>query len=244
MDIHDYQICGERGSGTTWLDILLRDNLEFKNHFEFGCKYGCKHWLLVENDNFLKEDTDHTLFVVIYKNPYSWLLSINKFPHHAPQLYNKPFDEFVRSEWRCYQGKHHFKQNGKMMPNMEIVKDENEMMWERSKNVIELRYKKIEAFQSLKDLVKHVYYVRYEDLLDHPKRVIRDIANKFNIKRKNTTVVVSKKYRDNKKLLFNKKEYYLNKEYMKKISPELLKEINEQLDERIENSIGYELEST
>ena len=114
--INCIQIFGERNSGTHWLHFLLEDNLrptkysiyKIYNFFKknkyveiTSGKYGWKHWF-IEESAIKNRDTRNTLFVVIYKNPYSWLLSMQKNPWHAhPDLKNLSFSEFIKHEWHC-----------------------------------------------------------------------------------------------------------------------------------------------
>ena len=79
----DYiQIFGERNSGTNYLKQLLEINLDPK--IEIGSKFGWKHGF-THKRAIKNKDTEHTLFLVLTKDPYSWLISMNQRPHQAVQ---------------------------------------------------------------------------------------------------------------------------------------------------------------
>ena len=106
-------------------------------------------------------------------------------------------------------------------------------------NIIKLRTAKIMNFNKLKNIVKNVVYINYEDLLQEP-RMLRKICNRYDIKMNNRFRIINDHFGGGKGK-FKAKEYYLNKEFVKEISKDDLVFINSQLDERIEQSINYEL---
>ena len=106
--IERLQIFGERSSGTNYLFHLLRKNLKLANKEEWP--FGHKHfmpWYFLPKECFVGpehiytlENSDDTLFVIVFRDPYEWLRSFHKEPHHgADHLFNISFSEFIHSEW-------------------------------------------------------------------------------------------------------------------------------------------------
>ena len=119
------KLYGERNSGTNYLQQLLAANFRVEQlrgttpiWFDgplFGAEWsrdlyfrmtasqnlGWKHTRVPER---LCPPAD-TLLVCLTKNPYSWLLSMFRRPHHAARRYSD-FDDFLRSPWMTLGREH------------------------------------------------------------------------------------------------------------------------------------------
>ena len=88
--IKNFQLYGERHSGTNFLENSLRNifNLEQTSFF------GGKHFF-----GFSKPETityeRHTLFVGIVRDPYDWILAMYSLPHHVSKVNKKSFLDFI-----------------------------------------------------------------------------------------------------------------------------------------------------
>ena len=73
------------------------------------------------------KETDDILFLIIAKNPYDWLNSLHRLPHHAPLHMNISFSEFIRKKWECYWNPTEWKKtyHPDIKVRMELVKPEN-----------------------------------------------------------------------------------------------------------------------
>lgn len=239
--IKEVKIYGERSCGTNYLASLVQKNFEkvTVNPQRYGWKHGFINFKKLPNLN-----NDNTLFIFISKDPYSWIVSMKKKPHHAPQLYNLPLEEFVRQEWACYKGENYGNRdlvNNPLKPEEEMLNERNPITKERFENVIAMRNAKNKCFLKLRNHVKHYRRIKYENLLKHPERSIKKIAEEFSIPLKDQVENTTGYFGRNPKVKFSNKSYYLNKEYLKFYSKDLIEYVNQYLDESIESRLQYSL---
>lgn len=238
----DYiQIYGERNSGTNYVEQILQHNLE--GGIQVGFKYGWKHGF-IDLDNILKFDTRSTLFLFVTKDPYSWLVSMNNKPHHAPHLYNLNFSEFIRSEWCSYNGMG-YEQRALDLINNPLRKDE-EMMHERHpetgeriRNLPELRNLKNASFLSLKKEVHNFYHIRYEDILENPSDLLERLSQNYTLRFRSDVYIPTGHYGLNPNQVFTKQLYYKRREYFEVVSIEDLYFINNEIDWSLERRLNY-----
>jgi len=235
------QIYGERNSGTNYLDKLLQKNI---SEVEIGYKYGWKHGY-TNLKKILKTDNKNTLFIHITKDPYAWLSSMHEKPHHAPQLYFKSFEEFIRSEWACYKGKQYqirAKNLDKepLLPEDEMMRERNPVTGQRYENVCELRNAKMHRYIRLEKFVENYKHIQYENLLRSREMVFQQLAEEYSLKVNDTILNDSGYHGKNPTQNFSKLEFYNNKEYLKKYSKEDIKYVNTIINFKNENILGYE----
>ena len=173
--IKKFCVFGERCSGTTYLEMLIESNFNLERTDEFGLKH---LWLLT---NFSNSDT--TLFIGIERELLDWLDSFAKTPHqvrpYCPLNYNTLFFEPIRS----YMGKN-------------LVED--------YKNIMECRTTKSNIIQSLPNIVKHYFFIKYEDLLKDPISFLELIKDKFSLVPKLVPFRNWIHYKDEKELYIKK----------------------------------------
>lgn len=218
--IRSFQVLGERCSGTNFLQGLL-------GHFpnvKLCWKYGWKHfpvWFSVEEELNWRKD-EETLFVAIIRNPYDWLQSLNRTPHHSdPSLKKLPFSQFIRSTW-------------KLAPYDQSIRahtDKDPISGDYFKNAIYLRSAKARDWLILRE-APHNFFINYETLRDHPYAVIAEMADLFNLECKGV-FHNSDYYKNNPKKLYKRSKY-------PPISVVDLSYINRCLDHDLEIELGYE----
>ena len=129
---------GERCSGTNYLFHLVQKNFENVNINTH--RFGWKHWFpgtagpgaevgkhAIQPCMQLEESTDNDIFLVVFRDPYDWIRSMSKEPHHAHDHFYLPFSKFIRREWKCYYGPY---------PDPENIHDDNELMCERNQELL------------------------------------------------------------------------------------------------------------
>ncbi len=230
------QIFGERRSGTNYLTSLIRRN--FKG-VVITLDFGGKHWFVKNHfprgkpntttDNQCQRpltDSSDTLFIVIYKNPYGWLRSINRRPFHGDGHWNLGFSEFIRKPWVSYTTE-------KLNPYWE-ENSENYYFIEEARNILDLRTQKINHFTAMTDSVDNICFLNYESLAANVD-ILEDIANRYDIGLKRS-LIINDPYRAGS----GKKERvgFVPGKY-NEIDAEDLKFIEENLDWDVERSIGY-----
>lgn len=239
MDRINYiQIYGERNSGTNYLHFLLEHNIK---NMQVGYKYGWKHGF-ARVDELKNKVNQSDLIICLFKDPYSWLVSMHGKPHHAPQLLGLSFSEFIRSEWACYQGDNYDTRDlvkDPLTPDQEMLYERNPETGERFDNVMQLRSAKIKRVKQLQKFWPNILYMQYEELLTKPRVTVCDIAGQFKMKL-NGPVQLSKGYfgkNPNKK--WDRSAYYQEKQYLKHYTQEDLDYVNDQIDWEYENILGY-----
>lgn len=165
--IIDFNIKGERCTGTNYLQKLIEINL--------GCPYipntGWKHGYT----RFCAIDATVSTFltIVISRNVIDWIRSFYTSPHHLPNTDtgrwnngSRPsFSDFIRQQ---------------VYPTgSEVVGDVHPFYLRSPNNVLELRNWKTEHFLCLSNVLPNVHYVKYEDLIADPARVIAEINDRW-----------------------------------------------------------------
>lgn len=233
------QIFGERNSGTNYLHFLLEENISnIKVGYKFGWKHGfAKKAMTPEKVN------DETLIICLFKDPYSWLVSMQNKPHHAPQLKGLAFSDFIKSEWACYEGDNYDKRNLENDP----IKAEQEMMFERNPetgerfdNIIKLRSAKIKALRKLEELWPNTLFMTYEQLLAKPKVTVCKIAGEKKLKLAGPVKLSKGYFGKNPNKSWDRKAYYDEKRYLDIYTEEDLQFVNSQIDFEQESFLGYQ----
>jgi len=87
-------------------------------------------------------------------------------------------------------------------------------------------------------------FIKYEDLLLDCKNTMDAIASKWNISKTSTFQDTLGYHGKNPRKTFPRKEYYLNKKYLESFSSGDLQFTNSQLEEKLENDLGYSIINT
>lgn len=229
--INRFQIFGERCSGTNFLHCLLLENVDENLKFDSPnwYEYGWKHfplWITVpfENNpresllkNYNFEDSEKHLFIVIFRDPYDWIRSLHREPHHArASMLRKPLNVFITIPW-----------------DSQVPLDRNPLTGGNFESVLALRTARIINMLLIKEKVKNIYFVRYETVRDYPREVINEISELFDIPFKPDFTPIGS-YKGKKYHPFVKSRYL-------DLSQEEVNLINSQLDEVTENAIGYQI---
>lgn len=184
------------------------------------------------NSNF--KDFVETIFVVVVRNPYDWARSLSRGPHHAARsLYELPFTKFIRTPWVLNENDIFIKQEREYNPLLECDPKTGLPF----RNIFKLRTAKMKNQLRLKDFVKNAYYIKYEDLRDHPEAVLAEFSKLFGIELKPIYQPVDEYKGLKQEGKFKPKKY-------EEISMQDLAYINSQLEEKIENRLGYKIAKT
>jgi len=215
-------ILAERCSGSNYVEGLILSNFE-KLDPDYSTHKHFPPW------NWKARKSDSTLFVVIFRNPYDWLRSLHRIPHHADRsLWHIPFSQFIRSQWVLKVHDPITMQLG------DPLVDRNPRTGQPFKNVMELRTEKIKAMLRIRKSVKNIYCVHYETARDYPKEVLQEIQKTFSLK----ATPIYHPVVQYKAHAFS--EIYTPRKYVP-ISGKDLAHINAHLNTRIERKIGYRL---
>lgn len=212
--IDHIKIFGEYNSGNNYLIHLIRNNTQYDpqplHHQKvFGWTHGIPE--------ITEEISNRVLFIVLTKNPYSWLLSLHAKPYGSnPEMYKKmSFSEFLRIS---FQG---------------------------CRNPIELWNKKHKDWYNL--FVKGAPMVelcQYEELLIDAEKKLRHMLVSYKVDVYSPFKHIDKHTRadgDFHDRLFTKKEYYLQKSWIKDIGRDNIEFIDKIIDHQLAEYYGYRL---
>jgi len=163
--LRKFTIYGERGSGTNYLEQIMKMNFNANLTWD----YGWKHFFGFCDDKL--NCSDDTLFICIVRNPVDWLNSLYRNPWHLPKNIKTTVNTFLNSE--IYSHNHNFQWRhmyndvkNVTKTKTEIMEDRNIYTGERYKNIFELRHTKMKwMIEDLPKKVKHYIFIKHEDLL-------------------------------------------------------------------------------
>lgn len=226
MAIDYIAIFGERHSGTKWLCKLV-DGFDVSKNDRLGrTKYGHKHWFLPNDQPSGPESS--TVFLVIVRDPYSWLSAMHRKPYHANDHFNLPMKEFLTREWISYESRGRFKKVNDI--TNEIITDRDPVTGNRFANVMQLRSAKLQYWKEFENRFSNFLMVKYEDLLFDFDVTITKICDVVGINPKSQLVPGPEE---------KKRKWTRDKEYMSSFDDECLKIIREGLDWELEGSLDY-----
>ncbi len=244
--IDKLKIYGERNTGTNYLCRLIETNLQVKllrgtappalrhlrrffandehlidTYFRWSYPFnlGWKHSAPRPLTEITPYPGYRSLSGVIFlvRNPYSWLLSLHKNPYHQTHADAPGFDQFLNRIWQMHR-------------RDEIVG--------APLNPIQLWNRKIRSYLEFAERRKIL--IRFEDLLEDPKRSISHIAQKFEIQPTDcwfTNIEASTK--GSGKDYDGYRAYYRTESWKKNLSADSIRRINKDLDEDLLQALGY-----
>ncbi len=236
------KIFGERNTGTNYITDMILKNFSVKvlsdgPPYSWEKRFGLSetsmsnYFLLTKWRNLgwkhAKIEVENLsvhecFFVVVIKNPYSWLLSLHKRPYHNPAASDLSFSEFIRTPW----------------PTMKCDGLDAKLVMP-----VELWNKKNRSYYEFCKQVKSSLLISYEGVLDSPVDFLSSLSTilgediRGEVKLQNTGSKSSDKHRT----FSNYRDYYLNEMWREKITKEDVVYVNSELDEQLVNNLGYSL---
>lgn len=214
--IKGIKVFGERGAGNNYIMHLLDTNFSLEFRTRSPHINKAMGWTHGIPPNYPDNQEDY-LFVCIVKNPYSWLLSFKSKPHtEIKKKYNKMnFMQYLRHS---------------------IEQRETPIMLWNVKNY---------SYVELKKKVKHCYIVRYEDVLEKPKRIMDDIHKRFGLTKGGEyfSPIIRETHASGKLLLnfFDRKKYYLEEKWRGELDRKHIDFINAHLDKDLMKKLNYKI---
>ena len=244
-EILQIKICGERNTGSGYLEALISRNLETNClrgglpkplrrifpeserardwYFKATRRHnlGWKHALAPSQEDLsiARLDPTRILFLTLTKNPYAWLLSLFRRPYHAKRNH-KNFADFLAANWKT-------------------VGRENAPRF--FMNPIEMWNQKNTSYVKLGDYAT-VVTCRYEDLLGDPEGFLETICRDHGLERRQRpfeNVTRAIKGQDADKTFDDYRDYYLNERWRPEINRAEFCQINDSLDERLLSHFHY-----
>lgn len=238
------KIYGERNSGTNYLQQLLARNLEAVQlrgttpdlvdapflgaewvrdlyfRLSFPRNLGWKHTLVPGPEGFRGTVADDgVLFVCLTKNPYSWLLSLHRTPHHAKRRY-PDLEEFLTHPW----------------PTLGRERSPGEYA-----SPMALWNAKTASYVRLAD-DRGAELLGYEELVADPLGLLERLRERHGLKPRRQpfeNVRRSTRREAGDKDFDFYRDYYLEERWRARLTPELLEIMNAELDGALMARLGY-----
>lgn len=219
--IQNFTIYGERCSGTTYLEELIKENFEIN----YVTNYIWKHFF--GNYDFKNDENENnTLFIGIIRHPIDWIDSFYNNQHHIP---NRPknISNFLLDEF--YSIFTDGKSSGK-----EIMDDRNMITGNRYKNIFELRKIKNDYLINIMPTkVKNYILINYDNLINNSVIILQQIQHKFNLIPKNVSFKNILTYKGDNTNIYVKKQIT--------ITDNIIEIIKNNIDKEQEETLGYNI---
>lgn len=217
--INNFTIYGERCSGTTYLEKLIKENFVIN----YVTNYNWKHFF--GNYDFKNDDNENnTLFIGIIRHPIDWIDSFYNNQHHIPNS-PKNISNFLLDEF--YSIFTDGKPSGK-----EIMDDRNMITGNRYKNIFELRKIKNEYLINIMPTkVKNYILINYDNLINNSVIILQQIQHKFNLIPKNVSFHNILTYKGDNTNIYVKK--HIN------MTDNIIEIIKNNIDKEQEETLGY-----
>lgn len=239
------KIYGERNTGTNYLYQILRLNLDvqvysgiapkifqfldfvfqtersrnFYFEYTYEKTFGWKHQV-IDSGMYEQLAASGVSTICLVKNPYSWLLSFYKSAHHYEKKRWENFSEFLVSELDTLRRDH--------IP-------------EKKANAINLWNLKNRSYYDYCLRESNGILVKFEDLVISPHEVLLRITSVFDTLPKQQEfrnyLASTKSAAEQNHSTY--KAYYLNEDWMKHLTSESLRIINQGIDWGLADSLGY-----
>lgn len=188
-----FVIFGERNSGTNYLEAILTGRSFFLDHplsaFDLPVlnpsydsdsklenKFGSKHFFNHRLDQNIKDSGSKIIFIGIVRNPYDWIMALNRDKHHIPPE-NYDIKDFLSNEWYSIDHDKKSKTYGE-----ELMEDRDFPSGLRYKNIFDLRKKKLDyLLNTMPKIATNYELVRYEDLSYDPWSIVTEWSNKYKL---------------------------------------------------------------
>jgi hypothetical protein len=205
------KVFGERNSGTIYLEKLLQKN--FKINIADFQTLGWKHRLAPDKEELAKAD-EHLIYLILIKNPYSWLRSMHRKPYNHEELKKLSFNQFIEFPYGDYRNP--------------------VIMWND----------KYTSYLKMEQNVKNITFIKYEDLLEFPEKILTDLKNKFNLKTSlfwfsDINNQLTNHHGEMKKKFH--KNYYLKEKWKSEYTPKTLDLVNKYLDRNLMHQFNYKI---
>jgi len=157
--------------------------------------------------------------ITITKNPYSWLLSLFRNPHHQYDSNATSFENFLDRPWKTMR-----------RDNTPRILDSPVELW----NLKNRSYARLSELGALS--------ITTEQIFADPERVIETISQHFAINRRTGEFRdYERSTKDNTKDRTYYRDYYLNEKWKQEISRDASEKINASLDKSVVANFGYSL---
>lgn len=169
--VSQFQVYGERCSGTNYIIRLLERNLKSAKFTEI---FGFKHWFV--DDSLTLPDT--VLGVVVSRNSYDSLRSLHEKQWHThPKLRGLSLGDFLQTEWHCiWDDEFWGVDESDPRWETEMAHERNPETGERFSDVRAMLRAKFENWRRLMQRSKNAIHLDYDLARKEPQNTLIDLA--------------------------------------------------------------------
>jgi len=223
-----YFIFGDKYSGVEFSSRLVRNAIpspplqECKTQPTVPAEWKYSAFTWKEARSALECDIDSTVFLLVTKDPYSWLTSV------------------ARRAFRHSKGKDGLRSHLHLLIMQREEGDKLGLSGDSNRKIYALkeRTKKLKSHLAIVSKARFSSVIRYEDLLQNPDFYIKQAIKGTHMDS------IGGFYIPNTSIDDTKKTYYLNRTYVSHLSNRGIQRSLKSLDKRIESKLGYRLPPT
>lgn len=198
-------------------EYLIDDEIARHEHDDLGWKHAAPPLETIGISTRLTR----TLFVVITKDPYHWLLSFQQRPYHRLYTEELDFSGFIRHYW--------------------ITVRRDNLPWTLLKNPVQLYGVKLSAYQALAELDCHFVHLRYGDFLADFEGTMQTLARWLTPKSPGPWTLPLGSLKGDQLNFYDYRRKYADNTRLQAISNQDLIHINAHLDAKLLAAWGYAL---
>ena len=203
--------------------IEILQDYQDKEHFrKVSSDYGWKHACAPIDVIAESQHKFNTLFLILIKNPYTWISSLYKNPYDwLGGRYPVSIDEFVKHKW-------------------DLTKRDN--INEKSLNSpIELYTKKYASYIELtRKFPENVHIIKYEDLISNPEITINFLKSSFTqIDAQNFKNIEDSTKKNSNENFLDYRKKYLETPVSKIVSKSIIERVNYFIPDQIFEHYNY-----
>jgi hypothetical protein len=173
--IRNFQVFGERSSGTNFVSHIVNQHLGLVRNKSYGWKHGFPAMSAI---------SPRSLIIVLFRNALPWVRSMYNKPWHTTgALQQLEFSEFIRSEWRSHIKGGINSKDEPVDPRIwkSLQLDRDPLTGLPFANIVQLRNTKTLGFLSFANRRCNVVFARHETVADNPQAFLDRIADHFDI---------------------------------------------------------------
>ncbi len=173
VPLRQFQVFGERGSGTNLVRRLLNRSFTIQRSDALGWKHGVPSMAAIPAD---------MLIVVVQRNLFDWARSLHRRPWHGhPEIQALPFDAFIRAPWRSVidRPSHFAPLSG---PRGALLQyDRHPITGAAYETIFEMRAVKSEAWLGFRNRGCALLYVQLEMVQEDPEAWLNAIRQALSL---------------------------------------------------------------
>ena len=174
--IKQFQVLGERASGTNVLRKTLQKNIEITRVETLGWKHGFPHMVAIPQN---------LIAVCVVRNAWDWVRSMHRRPWHLhPDQQALPFSDFIRAEWNSIVDRPaDFEMLADELDaqNCSLQLDRHPLTGARFENIFALRRAKLDGLMSMANRDCNCVITQLELFNLNPKRFTKHFAEAFDL---------------------------------------------------------------